>query len=695
MPQIINTNIASLTAQRNLNNSQKLSDTALQRLSSGLRINSAKDDAAGLAISTRFDAQVRGANQAIRNSGDAISLAQTTEGALSSITTSLQRMRELALQSANDTNTAVDRQALQEEVAQLVAEIKNVAETSNFNGKRLLDGSLTNATFQTGTEVGDTISFGIGKVSTDSLGSNKSAGISSAVQSAAIVNGSDGNALVAGDLVINGFSVQASIGSDDTASTVEKRSSAIAKAAAINKISDSSGITATVNANYVAGSTGATNDSTSVDLAINGVTIALQSNSALTVEQNLQQTADAINAESGVTGVRAVAGTYASQGVSLIADDGRNIAIGSTVATATATAAANELGILSAGSTGLESIYLGTYTLVSENGSDIAITSDTGEIDSAGFEEGTFSGVNSGVISEGGTASTAANALATGDLVINGVSVGATANSQDTFSSTLKSASAIAKADAINQVSDESGVTAEVLANRVYSGTIVAATIASDLVINGVTAAVSFGTGDDVDVKLNAIIEAVNNVSGTSGVRAEALDGDSFTLIADDGRNIDVDSALNMTGIEETTFVSALALKSGGDINLSSLTTDIGNSGFRIGEFGGGTSGTLLESVDISTVKGANNAITAIDNALETVATISAQLGAVQNRFDSVISNLQLRSENLAAANSRIKDADFAAETARLTKSQVLQQAGISILAQANARPQQVLSLLG
>ena len=177
MAQVINTNIASLTAQRNLNNSQRLSDSALQRLSSGLRINSAKDDAAGLAISTRFDAQIRGANQAIRNSGDAISLAQTTEGALNSITSSLQRVRELA-QSANDTNTDIDRQALQEE-DQLVEEIKNVSETSNFNGKKLLDGSLTNATFQTGTQVGDTISFGIGKVSTDSLRSNKSAGISS------------------------------------------------------------------------------------------------------------------------------------------------------------------------------------------------------------------------------------------------------------------------------------------------------------------------------------------------------------------------------------------------------------------------------------------------------------------------------------------------------------------------------------
>ena len=175
MAQIINTNIASMNAQRNLNRSQHDSDTALQRLSSGLRINSAKDDAAGLAISSRFDTQIRGSNQAIRNAGDAISLSQTTEGALNSISNALQRIRELSLQSANETNTALDRKALQEEVYQLKEEIKSIAETTNFNGRKILDGSFTNATFQVGSNVGDTISFGIGKVSTDSLGSNKSA----------------------------------------------------------------------------------------------------------------------------------------------------------------------------------------------------------------------------------------------------------------------------------------------------------------------------------------------------------------------------------------------------------------------------------------------------------------------------------------------------------------------------------------
>lgn len=157
MAQVINTNIASLNAQRNLNRSQGMLATSLQRLSSGLRINSAKDDAAGLAISERFTAQIRGLNQAARNANDGISLSQTAEGALGEVTNNLQRIRELAVQSANATNSASDRQAMQKEVSQLIAEIDRVATTANFNGVQLLDGSFTSQKFQVGANVGETI----------------------------------------------------------------------------------------------------------------------------------------------------------------------------------------------------------------------------------------------------------------------------------------------------------------------------------------------------------------------------------------------------------------------------------------------------------------------------------------------------------------------------------------------------------
>ena len=157
MPQVINTNIMSLNSQRNLNTSQEALQVSLQRLSSGLRINSAKDDAAGLAISERFTSQIRGLNQAVRNANDGISLAQTAEGALAESGNILQRVRELAVQSANATNSASDRQALQSEVGQLVQELDRIAKNTEFNGQKLLDGTFGTAVFQVGANANQTI----------------------------------------------------------------------------------------------------------------------------------------------------------------------------------------------------------------------------------------------------------------------------------------------------------------------------------------------------------------------------------------------------------------------------------------------------------------------------------------------------------------------------------------------------------
>src|SRR5688572_30212608 len=160
MPQVITTNVAALTAQRNLNNSQSALATSLQRLSSGLRINSAKDDAAGMAIAQRFTTQINGLSVAQRNANDGISLAQTAEGALSEVTTNLQRIRELSVQSANSTNSASDRSTLDQEVQQRLQEIDRIASTTAFNGQKILDGSFGNAAFQVGANVGETINVG-------------------------------------------------------------------------------------------------------------------------------------------------------------------------------------------------------------------------------------------------------------------------------------------------------------------------------------------------------------------------------------------------------------------------------------------------------------------------------------------------------------------------------------------------------
>ncbi|MCX4029885.1 flagellin [Endozoicomonas sp. SM1973] len=675
MPQIINTNIASIMARRNLDTSQAAQDQALQRLSSGLRINSARDDAAGLAISSRLDAQIRGTSVAIRNANDGISLAQTAEGALGSISSNLQRIRDLALQSANGSNTSIDREALNAEVKQLVTEIQNVAEKTNFNGKKLLDGTFAGSIFQTGANLGDTIGVSITKATTDSLGSAIEAGISSNRIAAA--------ALTAGDLVINGVAVGASSGVDDSFSTGSQAQSAIAKAAAVNKVSEQTGVVAKVDGTSVAGNTYATStDNQGKGISINGVSISVSTDAALSTEANLLNVAAAINEKSGQTGVVASFDGNATTGITLTASDGRNIVL------ADGTVNTSAIGLGAAGT------FIGTYSLISQDGKDITLDTTTGAIDNAGFEVGSYSGVNSGVAGDNVTNA----ALATGDLVINGVAVGPTQASFDTSSIVDSSFSAIAKAAAINLVSGQTGVTAKANTTFVISGAITAGTAQSGGVeINGVSINVSYGATSSVSDIQNLVVNAINNASGQTGVRAEAFGANQFRLVAEDGRNIRVGAVTNITNAgftATTTTYSSVSLFAGDKVELSTNTGQIGRAGFQIGTFGGGQDGQLLKNLDITTVAGANKAIQSVDNALEQISKQQADLGAIQNRFQSAISNLTINSENLSAANSRIKDADFAAETAELSRAQVLQQAGISILAQANARPQQVLSLL-
>jgi len=313
MPQIINTNIASLTAQRNLNKSQSANQQALERLSSGLRINSAKDDAAGLAISTRFNSQIRGLNVAIRNAGDGISLAQTAEGALGTMNDNLQRIRELAVQSANATNSDVDRDALQAEVDQLLAEVTRTAEETDFNGRKLLDGSF-NASFQIGANAGQTVEVSIAELTADKLGAGEEAGVSALGTDTAFSNG---------DLVINGEGIRASSATDDSASTSGADRSAISKAAAINEVSDTTGVVAEIGENVAAG-TGQTAAATDGSVTLNGVTIDIATGGVDTAADRAA-VIQAINAVSGQTGVTAEDSGTDDSGIALIAADGRNI----------------------------------------------------------------------------------------------------------------------------------------------------------------------------------------------------------------------------------------------------------------------------------------------------------------------------------------------------------------------------------
>ncbi|MBU0551760.1 flagellin [Myxococcota bacterium] len=480
MGLFINTNVASLNAQRRLMNSNANMSKSFERLSSGLRINSAKDDAAGLAISNRMTAQIRGLNQAVRNTNDGISLAQTAEGALDETTNILQRMRELAVQSANDTNTASDRESLQAEVDHLVAEVDRIAETTSFNNLKILDGTFTGSRFHVGAKSRETIDLRITDARSHVLGRQARY---------------DGNAVT-----------------------------------------------------------------------------------------------------------------------------------------------------------------------------------------SAGF---------------------AAN-----DVVINSVSIRATQAVDDTVSTTLASASAIAKAAAINDSTAFTGVRALANATEVTGGAITAATMDStnNVVINGEVITGFVMTGDDADDQL---VTQINAVADETGVIASLDANNQLVLTAQDGRNIEVEVNGNGANTGLTTGVSHGSLTLQSDAQYTLTLAAGAELALGHGLAGGGTSIEGVNSnfavsaiasggaADITTREGSNVAMDILDVALEHVSSIRADLGAIQNRLESTINNLSTTSENVSASRSRIMDADFAQETAGLSRNQILQQAGTSILAQANQQGQTALSLLG
>lgn len=494
MASFINTNIASLNAQRNLTTSQTSLNNSLQRLSSGLRINSAKDDAAGLAIAERMTSQIGGLNQAARNANDGISLAQTAEGALAQIGANLQRIRDLAVQSANASNSTSDRAALNNESSQLIAEIDRVAASTSFNGVSLIDGTFAAQVFQVGSNgtANDQINItSITSARSAALGVGSNSSYATTVAGAAVVTTT---AFAAGALSINGYQTGASAA--DGVSYSNAGGSGIAKAAAINAISGNTGVTAVTSSTTVAGTTLTSQGAiASGDVTINGVNLGALGATTTSAGRGAQ-TAAAINAISAQTGVTATFST-STGAVALTAADGRNITV--TLSTNGAAAAAN---------TGI------------------------------------------------GTAATGTTTTSTSTLTLSSTS--------------------------------SAGITVD---NGTSAGTTQA----------GLTAA----------------------------------------------------------------FTSATA-----------------------------TVGAGVSSLSLTTAAGATAALATIDAALSTINTSRASLGAYQNRFASTVVNLQTNAENLTASRSRIRDTDFAQETAQLTRGQVLQQAGTAILAQANALPQGVLALL-
>ncbi|MES2760398.1 MAG: flagellin [Pseudomonadota bacterium] len=381
MAAFINTNTASLNSQRNLSSSQTALTTSLQRLSSGLRINSAKDDAAGLAISERMTSQIRGNDQAARNANDGISLAQTAEGDLSQIGSNLQRIRELAVQAANGSNSASDRASLNNEATSLIAEIDRVASSSSFNGNKLLDGTFTSQSFQVGANntSNDQISINaIASAKASSLGVGSGSSYSATKAGTGSVTAA---ALTAGELSINGYSVGAS--TTDGVSFANGDASGISKAAAINAVSAQTGVTATTGITTATGNVATAFTTTGAnDVLINGVDIGAIGAGTNAVDRGTQ-TAAAINAKSAQTGVTA---SSSSTGiVSLAAADGRNITVTTTTAGGAATglnAGTSNAGLtttstLSLSSSGSAGITVGGTTGLAKAGLSVAFVGAT------------------------------------------------------------------------------------------------------------------------------------------------------------------------------------------------------------------------------------------------------------------------------------------------------------------------------
>ena len=365
MPSIINTNVSSIQAQNSLRMNSLQQATSMERLSSGVRINTAKDDAAGLAIATRMTANIRGVDAAVRNANDGISLTQTAEGALSQIGDSLQRIRELAVQSSNSGNNASDRAAMNNEASQLIAEIDRVASNSSFNSINLLDGTYTSQALQVGVgnSASDRMVISIASAKSSALGVGANSSYASTKAGTVVT----ATALASGDLSINAYQVGASV--SDGVSFANASASGIAKASAINAVSGQTGVSATVS------STGHTGIAASIvtatvagDLLINGVDIGvIGAASAAGWGERGTQTAAAVNSKTSQTGVTATVDTAGL--VTLAAADGRNI---------TVTATTNGFTKTGLGATNTTTTYTSTLSLASSGAAGITLGGTTG-----------------------------------------------------------------------------------------------------------------------------------------------------------------------------------------------------------------------------------------------------------------------------------------------------------------------------
>ena len=547
----VNTNTTSLTVQKNLNKASDALSTSMTRLSSGLKINSAKDDAAGLQISNRLTSQIKGLTVAVKNANDGISIAQTAEGAMQESTNILQRMRELALQSANGSNSDDDRSSLQQEFTALSGELTRIASTTTFGGRNLLDGSFSSTSFQIGSNANETISFGMKDISATGL---------------------------------KGTYSEASV----TGSTTTLKAS----------------VTGSSVANSQLGAAPFTDPLTAAaTLTVNGTDIALSSGDDLTAAISK------INAQTATTGVTA-------------ADDGNGALALSSASAFKVSATGTETGFTTTATTSDQKLT--TAASISINGTKVDFTAGA-DVDAM---------------------VTAITTAAPADVTAVNKDGRLVLTSTDGTNIKLANDSGADGAGALAKLGLTSGTTKAALAED------------TSITVNGTE--VKFKKGADMDSVVSSINSASTGVTASKNADGTLkFSGDKDIVIADGSSGTGLTS-LGLTA-ETTSAVSQ--------------TTTVAN-------------------LSILDATGAQTAIQALDGAIAQVDSSRAELGAIQNRFDATVSNLNSISENSTAARSRVQDADFASETAELTKQQTLQQASTAILSQANQLPSAVLKLL-
>lgn len=839
-------------------------NNALQRLSSGLRINSAKDDAAGLSIANRFTSQIKGLDQAVRNANDAVSLSQTAEGAMDESSNILQRIRELSVQSANSTNSAQDRLSLQSEVNQLISEMDRIAETTTFNGLKLLDGSFSAQSFQVGANARETVNVSVAAATTDKIGINKvssnnttrglevaatafqanmnttnlgvvtestdittalgtatgiptqtitltaPSGSSSSVNIAAgsnnrdvskiatALNAFDGvnatasNSVVFGNSISNiqdgdtvTFNLKTGDGAQTSAVSFEYKSASFATdldsaltnaVSAINTANSDSDLTYAANTNTLSSAAGvnigienfAVTDNAggtfggtysnmtgdAIAFTIGDGTPANDISVAFTGSASASTNADAIWTDITTKAGVVFGSTSATVGDMIFTRSGTDAftvkttnnktvtfstltdndagggGINATIALsggAGTTGPAGTIGTAAARTLAPTADTTSTYvfggqtieeTASGNNDSAVAVGQLTVQLDSGYTIKSSIAAAAGSLFNAAANIdATSATATAMSDasmgnftsaqtLTITGEGTGSVAVALD---STAKDIAAL-----VNQISDTTGVTARAsttatLSNLTQDGV-------ASFTLNGTDIAANVTTTD-----LSALVGAINDQTSKTGVVASLdITKSVITLREETGEDIDIEnfsssatSTANMsvTGSEGAAVVltnqsgtNRDSTVVGGNVEFKSVGTS-----FSVSSSLGNSSGSLfntvanqlntstkqtVDSIDITTAEGAQNAIDIVDGALAAIDANRADLGAVQNRMQSTVANLSTTSENLSAARSRIQDADFAKETTELTRNQIMLQAGMSILAQAKGLPQQVLSLL-